>query len=89
MKTNSMTLPMLSVFGESFTHKGIEYKGIRDLVEIENDAGYRIASVVSVSEAVSALLKEGDPIQFTGQSLQTVKRIGKLIDCFVEVELSV
>lgn len=89
MKTDSMTLPMLKAFGEAFTHKGNIHNGIRDLVEIENDAGYRVASVVYVSEVVANQLTQGDIVQFSGQTQQAIKRIGKMVDCFVEVELSV
>ena len=88
MKIASMTAPMIKVFGEPFTHDGNSYRGILEQVEIEHEAGYRIANVVFVSKDVSSVLKKGDRLEFNSGASHTVRRVGKVVDDLVEVELA-
>lgn len=87
MKISSMTKPMLAAFGECFTHKGTPHQGIIERVEIENDAGYRIALVVHVEKSVSEQFKAGDLLLFQSGNTHRIKRIGEAIDDLVEVEI--
>ncbi len=88
MKVASMTSPMLAAFGEPFTHNGSSYRGILDQVEIEHEAGFRIANVVWVSKDVSSVLNRGDAIAFDSGTTHSVRRVGKMVDDLVEVELA-